>query len=253
MSKNKSERQFKIRQLLQEKEKIKITDLVTYFSVTSETIRKDLLELEASKILKKEHGYISILERADEMPISLRNQEYIDEKRAIMKQACTFVKEGMMVYLDAGSTCQAGIVYLSNIPNITIVTNSIFVAYKCSILNMKVILIGGTISNNAYRSYGDLATRTMDYIHIDIAILGSKGFKNHIGFTSYKNEYLLKRHIMQQSECLIVVADQHKFYTMEEYPYCSFKEIDILVTNQQNKDNLNLVKDISNIVKVAEE
>ena len=112
MSKKKDERQFKIRQLLQEHPKIKISDLSDYFQTSSETIRKDIIELEDSKIIKKEHGYVLLLEEPDEMPISLRNQEYIEEKKQIMKQTCTFIKEGMVVYLDAGSTCQAGIPFL---------------------------------------------------------------------------------------------------------------------------------------------
>lgn len=102
MSKKKDERQFKIRQLLQEHPKIKISDLSDYFQTSSETIRKDIIELEDSKIIKKEHGYVLLLEEPDEMPISLRNQEYIEEKKQIMKQTCTFIKEGMVVYLDAG-------------------------------------------------------------------------------------------------------------------------------------------------------
>lgn len=253
MSKKKDERQFKIRQLIMDKQKVKITDLSRILNVTPETIRKDLLQLENTKIIKRQHGFAIWLQEPNEMPVSLRNQEYIDEKQQIMKKACTYIKEGMMVYLDAGSTCQAGIHMLSTIPNITIVTNSIFVAYKCSLLNMKIILIGGNISNSAYRSYGSLATETIDYIHIDVAILGSKGFEKSTGFTSYENEYILKRHVMQQSECLIVVADKHKFHKAAEYPYCKFKEIDIFITSQIEDKELQIVKEIPNIIKVAEE
>ena len=80
MSKKKDERQFKIRQLIQDQHKIKISDLATHFKTSGETIRKDIIELENSKIIKKEHGYALLLEEPDEMPISLRNQEYIEEK-----------------------------------------------------------------------------------------------------------------------------------------------------------------------------
>ena len=249
MSKKKDERQFKIRQLLQEQHKIKISDLASYFQTSSETIRKDIRELEDSKIIKKEHGFVLLLEEQDEMPICLRNQEYIEEKKQIMKIACTYIKEGMMVYLDSGSTCQAGIPFLQNIPNITIVTNSIFVAYKCSKLNMHLILIGGTISNNAYRSYGTFANNTIDYIHIDIAILGTKGFKNNTGFTTYENEYSLKRHILQQSEKIIVVANNHKFYEEPEYTYCKFKEADIFISNKLDEQEKRLVQNIPKIIE----
>lgn len=249
MSKKKDERQFKIRQLLQERPKIKISDLADYFQTSSETIRKDIIELEDSKIIKKEHGYALLLEEPDEMPISLRNQEYIDEKRQIMKKACAFIKEGMVVYLDAGSTCQAGIPFLQSIQNITIVTNSIFVAYKCARLDMHVILIGGNISNNAYRSYGSLASETIDYIHIDVAILGTKGIKDNDGFTTYENEYGLKRHIIQQSEKIIVVADQSKFNTQPEYTYCKFKEVDIFISNVLTKEEKSQIQVIPEIIE----
>lgn len=249
MSKKKDERQFKIRQLLQEKQKIKISDLATYFHVSSETIRKDITELENSKIIKREHCYAVFLEEPNEMPISLRNQEYIEEKKRIMEKAATYIKEGMIVYLDAGSTCQAGIPILQTIQNITIVTNSIFVAYKCARLNMHVILIGGNISNNAYRSYGKLASETIDYIHVDVAILGTKGFKDNNGFTSYENEYELKRHILQQSEKIIVVADQHKFNVPPEYTYCKFKEVDVFISNKLTKDEKAQIKAIPEIIE----
>ena len=243
MSKKKDERQFKIRQLIQDQHKIKISDLATHFKTSGETIRKDIIELEDSKIIKKEHGYALLLEEPDEMPISLRNQEYIEEKKQIMKKACTFIKEGMVVYLDAGSTC------LQSIHNITIVTNSIFVAYKCARLDMHVILIGGNISNNAYRSYGNFASETIDYIHIDVAILGSKGFKNNDGFTTYENEYELKRHILQQSEKIIVVADKNKFNAHPEHTYCKFKEVDVFISNKLTKEEKSQIQVIPKIIE----
>lgn len=249
MSKKKDERQFKIRQLLQEHPKIKISDLADCFQTSSETIRKDIIELEDSKIIKKEHGCVLLLEEPDEMPISLRNQEYIEEKKQIMKQACTFIKEGMVVYLDAGSTCQAGIPFLQFIQNITIVTNSIFVAYKCARLDMHVILIGGNISNNAYRSYGSLASETIDYIHIDVAILGTKGIKDNDGFTTYENEYELKRHILQQSEQIIVVSDENKFNAPAEYTYSKFKEVDVFISNALTKEEKSQIQVIPEIIE----
>lgn len=183
------------------------------------------------------------------MPISLRNQEYIEEKKQIMKQACTFIKEGMVVYLDAGSTCQAGIPFLQSIQNITIVTNSIFVAYKCARLDMHVILIGGNISNNAYRSYGSLASETIDYIHIDVAILGTKGIKDNDGFTTYENEYELKRHILQQSEQIIVVSDENKFNAPAEYTYSKFKEVDVFISNALTKEEKSQIQVIPEIIE----
>ena len=54
MSKKKEERQLQIRQILEEKEKIKVTELAKLLSVTPETLRKDLDELQERKILVRE-------------------------------------------------------------------------------------------------------------------------------------------------------------------------------------------------------
>ena len=51
MSKKKEERQLQIRQILEEKEKIKVAELAKLLSVTPETLRKDLDELQERKIL----------------------------------------------------------------------------------------------------------------------------------------------------------------------------------------------------------
>ena len=45
MSKKKEERQLQIRKIIEEKEKIKVTELAKLLSVTPETLRKDLDEL----------------------------------------------------------------------------------------------------------------------------------------------------------------------------------------------------------------
>lgn len=49
MSKKKEERQLQIRQILEEKEKIKVAELAKLLSVTPETLRKDLDELQERK------------------------------------------------------------------------------------------------------------------------------------------------------------------------------------------------------------
>ena len=79
MSKKKEERQLQIRQILEEKEKIKVTELAKLLSVTPETLRKDLSELQERKIVIKEHGYAKIQSSSVETFVELKaqkNKEY---------------------------------------------------------------------------------------------------------------------------------------------------------------------------------
>lgn len=75
MSKKKEERQLQIRQILEEKEKIKVTELAKLLSVTPETLRKDLSELQERKIVIKEHGYAKIQSSSVETFVELKAQK----------------------------------------------------------------------------------------------------------------------------------------------------------------------------------
>ena len=75
MSKKKEERQLQIRQILEGKEKIKVAELAKLLSVTPETLRKDLDELQERKILIREHGYAKIQSSSVETFVELKAQK----------------------------------------------------------------------------------------------------------------------------------------------------------------------------------
>ena len=130
MSKKKEERQLQIRQILEEKEKLKVKELAKLLSVTPETLRKDLDELQERKILVREHGYAKIQSSSVETFVELKAQENREMKKVVALEAFTRIENGMTVYLDSGSTILTAISALKNKNDITIVTNSILVAHS---------------------------------------------------------------------------------------------------------------------------
>ncbi len=251
MAKKKDERQYKIRQIIAEKERIRLSELASIFEVSNETIRKDIRELEDQNVVDHRNGYVFLKELPHELPVQLRSQEHFDEKKAIMIEACKYIKDRMFVYLDAGSTCQAGIPLLQNKKQITVVTNSILIAYKCCLNNIHTIVLGGHISDSGYRSYGPFPCQTMDRLHIDVALIGSQGIKDSDGFTSRESDYSIKRHVLQQSEKIIVVADAYKFNEQPNYRFAKFQEADIFITNKLTKEQYNQVSCIKKIIQTS--
>ena len=83
MSKKKEERQLQIRQILEGKEKIKVTELAKLLSVTPETLRKDLDELQERKILVREHGYAKIQSSSVETFVELKAQKNKEMKKIV--------------------------------------------------------------------------------------------------------------------------------------------------------------------------
>ena len=66
---------------------------------------------------------------------------------------------------------------------------------------------------------------------------------------TYENEYELKRHILQQSEKIIVVADKNKFNAHPEYTYCKFKEVDVFISNKLTKEEKSQIQVIPKIIE----
>ena len=64
-----------------------------------------------------------------------------------------------------------------------------------------------------------------------------------------KNEYELKRHILQQSEKIIVVTDKNKFNAQPEYTYCKFKEVDVFISNPLTKEEKTQIQVIPEIIE----
>ena len=252
MSKKKEERQLQIRQILEEKEKIKVAELAKLLSVTPETLRKDLDELQERKILVREHGYAKIQSSSVETFVELKAQKNKEMKKIVALEAFSRIENGMIVYLDSGSTILSA---LRNKSDITIVTNSILVAYECANMNLNIIMAGGLLFNIGKRTYGHFATEIIDHLNIDLAIMGTDAFteKSH-GFTTISADELgFKRHVMNQSAKKIMISDASKVNNKADiapYAFCKFNEFDEFITNHLTPEQYDVVKTVKKVTQV---
>lgn len=251
MSKKKDARQTLIRQILLEENEIRVIELAKRLNITPETLRKDLDEMEEQQMIIREHGYARIQALRTELPIAYRSKENPEDKRKIMLRAIQEIKNGQVVFLDAGSTILQGIQALRSKKDLTLIVNSIPVALECLEMNFKVIFIGGTMMKNGLRTDGYFTQKMLDSIYIDVAILGSDGIKDSSGFTVFQLEEIgTRRHIINQSRKLVVVCDSHKFAIEPHYQFCRFDEVDILITNSLTDEQSKQVEQIKKIIQV---
>ena len=74
MSQKKEERLKKIRDILDQQEKVRISDLADELHVTPETIRHDLNTLEEMNLVHREHGYVMGVSSLMELPFDMRGK-----------------------------------------------------------------------------------------------------------------------------------------------------------------------------------
>ena len=227
-----AERRNKIAELIISNGSIKVGELAKTFAVSTETIRKDLIYLDKQGIIKKSHGgALSSLE-VIEKPLEDRNMENYDAKLAIANEALKFIKDHSVIFIDAGST---KLLYLKK--GLTIITNSVSALNVLSNSDNIVHLSGGQLNNTTMALEGFGATSFLSKIKVDVAFLGSSGFKEHFGPTSIDfSDAEVKRIMIRNSKQNFVLADSKKSRSTAMVEYATWKNIDFLITDDNISD-----------------
>ncbi|WP_346686927.1 DeoR/GlpR family DNA-binding transcription regulator [Megamonas hypermegale] len=229
-----AERRNKIAELIISNGSIKVGELAKTFDVSTETIRKDLIFLDKKGIIKKSHGgALSSLEII-EKPLEDRNMENYEAKLAIATEALSFIKDNSVIFIDAGSTtlCLAKLLYLKK--GLTIITNSLSALNVLANSKNTVHMSGGQLNTTTMALEGFGASNFLNKIKVDIAFLGSSGFKEHNGPTSIDfSDAEIKRIMIKNAKQTIVLADSKKAYSTAMVEYASWKSIDYLITDNK--------------------
>jgi DeoR/GlpR family transcriptional regulator of sugar metabolism len=165
----------------------KISMLTEVLNISHVTLRKDLDILEKRGIIKCTHGSVS-LDGANNTGKRMAFNYLI--KRKIAKAAAAIVEENETVMLEAGSCCAilAEELALSE-KNVTIITNSVFIAnYISDLSNMKIILLGGCYQSDSQVVFGPMTINSAQQFYTDKFFLGTDGFIPGLGFT--EKDYL---------------------------------------------------------------
>lgn len=200
-----------ILQRLSEQKVVKLKELVDLTDSSESTIRRDLTDLEAEGYLARVHGGATLIATPDEEPtFEEKRDRFVDEKVAIARKAATFIKDGMSIYLDAGTTTQAMVPFLEG-KKIVVVTNSLPIANELFDLDIKTFVIGGELKRSTQALVGYNARESMMNYRVDLAFLGMNGIDLDAGYTTPDpEEALVKKTAIELAHTSYVLADASK-------------------------------------------
>ncbi|MGN7397635.1 DeoR/GlpR family DNA-binding transcription regulator [Peribacillus frigoritolerans] len=206
-----TERHQFILSILKEQGTVKLQELVDQLQASESTIRRDLVQLEEMKLLKRVHGGASLLQRKGLEPTTMEKQyKARAEKQLIAKLAASFIEKNDCIYLDAGTTTAEMIPYLKD-KNITVLTNGLMHIPKLIELKIKTVLVGGMIKFSTNAIIGSNAVQFLNEYRFDKCFLGMNGIHQELGFTTPDpEEALLKKMALRLSNETYVLADSSK-------------------------------------------
>lgn len=235
-----SERRKQIAQMVMEQGYISVRDLSDCFQVSTETIRKDLLDLEQKNIINKGHGDATISSTYQENPFDMKVYTHIESKAKIAEKAVGLIPEGGVVMVDSGST-NMQVAKLLNLKNgLVVVTNSLSAAQVLSGTSNQLLVIGGELRNKSLSFVGSWAANSLSTVRADIAFIGCDGFHNTGPSIRSYRELQIKQMMIDNAKKAVLVCDSSKLdnegmYTVAEFNRFSCMITDSGITPEQKK------------------
>jgi DeoR family transcriptional regulator, aga operon transcriptional repressor len=227
-------RMTQILEALSERGSASFADLADDLGVSPATVRRDLADLAAQRLLVRTHGGASVLESRNELPVSLRDTRNSDAKRAIAIAVADIVpRQRYAVALSGGSTTAHVARALSGHDDLTIVTNSLSIAQLVTVYpQLKVVMTGGILRSESLELVGVLAENTFKAVNVGMAILGTDGISAAGGVTTYdETEARTNNSMVVHAQRTIVVADGSKIGRLTLAQVAPIDQVWMLVTD----------------------
>lgn len=225
-----------IEQFINQSNFVAMEDLTKHFNISTQTLRRDLKELETKGVITKIYGgvvsnlhQISTFERPE---VAIRSTLLIEEKVYIGKLAASEVEDGDTIYIDSGSTAFHMVAHLIDRLDITIVTHSLDVLNAVAkIPKLRCFCLGGVYQHKTNSFYSETS---QIHFFFNKAFIATVGLSIPVGLTNVNYyEGLIKQTIINNSTKSYIIADHTKFGVTSFNNYANFNKISGIITNKE--------------------
>jgi len=231
----KQKRYEKIIDLVNEMHVVSIDDFCSRLGVSKATVRRDLIYLDESKLLKRTHGgAVSLVKPAiEDVPITMRHRMFKAEKEQIAQAALEMIRDGITIYVGAGTTTRELASRLDAFSHLTVLTNDIGVAYEISQhTSNDLILAGGVLKKSTATLIGSFTENILRDLFVEVAFMSADSIKPQAGFMDYNTDEVgIKRLMIANSRKSVMLCDQSKFQNNAFMSICPLSSIDLTITN----------------------
>ena len=149
-----AERQSKIIEMTERKGSVQVEELASELKVSAMTIRRDLVKLQEEGKLERCHGGAVAKQEENYAQKQTSNKT---EKEKIAGMCASFVAEGDIIFLDAGTTTYEIAKRIKGIKNTLIVTNDLEIARLLEDGEPELFICGGRVQKSTGSMFGRYA------------------------------------------------------------------------------------------------
>jgi DeoR/GlpR family transcriptional regulator of sugar metabolism len=237
MKLRKRDRQQKILDEFRVSPAVRLGDLAGHYSVTKETIRRDIDELSAQGLLARTYGGAVM---NSEPGLRDRSRVNPDGRRRMAGLAVELIAESGVLMIDTGATmahvCErlAAQVPMSGNTELTAITNSLRNATVLGTnASIRVIICPGNYDDRENAAFGPQTVEFIARFNVDAVVMSAGGLNGDIVTDANSEAVAVKRAMLRQANRSVLVLEKRKLNFPQFETVCGIGEIDDLVTDER--------------------
>lgn len=224
---------------------VRVNELTRRLNVSDMTVRRDLDALARQGVIEKVHGgAVPVVGTSTHEPgFEAKSALEPSAKEDIARAAAAMAAPGSAIALSGGTTTYALARQLVDVPDLTVVTNSVRVAdvfhdarrpasSGAARPGAATVVLTGGVRTPSDSLVGPVADRAIGSLHFDVLFLGVHGISGGAGLsTPNLAEAETNRRLVSAARRVVVVADHTKWGTMGLSSFATLGEVDTFVTD----------------------
>ncbi len=200
------------------------------FDVSMNTVRRDVAELLRAGNIQKVYGGVR---SAAQSIVQAAYPKSGGAKQAICFEAARLVRDGDILFIDAGTTTVQIIEAIKDM-RVTVITNNIQVMNKAlEYENIRVIMLPGEAHRNTLSITGEDSAEYLSHMNTNIAFMAATGASMTGVANSSPLEYAIKKAAVAHTERAVLLVAGSKFGITSLLVYASLDKFQTVVTDSR--------------------
>jgi DeoR family glycerol-3-phosphate regulon repressor len=247
-------RQQEIIRLALETGRVNVEGLAQHFSVTPQTIRKDLNDLADQGLLQRYHGGAIIASGVANFGYEARRLLATEEKRRIGIKAASLIPDNSSILINIGTTTEQVATALRHRQGLMVITNNTNVINILTGADgIEVIVAGGVLRHQDGGIVGEAAVDFIRQFKVDYAVIGTSAIDPDGSLLDYDyREVKVAKAIMACARHTILVADAMKHTRTAPVRIGHISEIGSFVTDEPPPPQIAAIcRDAGVVIEIA--
>lgn len=226
-------RQNEIVGLAREQGRVDVDELSQTFSVSPQTIRKDLNDLCERRLLQRVHGGAVVGFGIENVSYEARRLLATDAKQRIGEEVARLIPDNSSLLINIGTTTEQVAHALKSHHGLLVISNNVNAVHIMKgFAGIELIIAGGLVRLSDGGIVGDAAVDFINQFKVDYAVVGVSALDEDGSLLDYDlREVRVAQAIIRNARHVILVADRLKLERSAPVRLSHVSEIDTIVTD----------------------